>query len=361
MRVLVRDEAPATAGGGVIGHWVRLEGLGSGAGRRMVELFTSFGGWSATGPAGVDLVGDLGCLRRLAAILTFEGEAAGREIELALERYRTVPAIWRVGEWTLNLSEALVMGILNVTPDSFSDGGRYGEKVDAVAHAAAMLATGADIIDIGGESTRPGFQPVATEEEFRRVLPVIRALAGEGHPVISVDTTKVAVAEAALAAGAVILNDIWGLRQEPDLARVAAAHGSGLVLMHNRSEILADGDILADILGFLADGVELALRAGLGSEQLAIDPGFGFGKTLAQNLEVLRRLPELKVLGLPILVGTSRKSLIGRTLNLPVDQRLEGTAATVALAVAGGAKILRVHDVEPMRRVIRMTEAVLRG
>lgn len=361
MRILVRDEAPADFGGGAIGHWLRVVGLEPAALDRITQLFTGVGGWVANGPAGLDLVGDLGRLDRLAAVLTAEGETAGRELQATLQRYRSPAPIWHVGERELDLREALVMGILNVTPDSFSDGGRYEEITDAAARTAEMLATGADIIDIGGESTRPGFQPVSAEEELRRVRPVIQAIAGENGPVISVDTTKVAVAEAALAAGAVILNDIWGLRQEPDLARVAAAHGAGLVLMHNRVEVLVDGDILADIIGFLADAVELALRAGLEPDHLAVDPGFGFGKTLEQNLEVLRRLPELKVLGLPILVGTSRKSLIGRTLNLPVSDRLEGTAATVALAVAGGAKILRVHDVEPMRRVIRMTEAVLRG
>lgn len=261
----------------------------------------------------------------------------------------------------------LVMGILNVTPDSFSDGGLFFEPGRAVERAFQMVEEGADIIDLGGESTRPGvlppepgYDPVPPEEELRRILPVLEKLLLEKIPVpVSVDTTKAAVARRVLDAGAHLINDQRALRGDPAMAEVVAAYGVPVVLMHNRRGTDYT-DMMGEIVRYFRESMEIAERAGVDREKIIIDPGFGFGKTVEQNLEVLRRLGELACLGRPVLVGTSRKSMIGKTLNLPVDQRVEGTAATVALAIAGGADIVRVHDVKEMVRVVRMTDAVVR-
>jgi dihydropteroate synthase len=258
------------------------------------------------------------------------------------------------------------MGILNVTRDSFSDGGEYLDPGAAEARALAMVEEGADILDIGGESTRPGAAAVPAEEELRRVLPVVERLAGRVQAEISVDTTKAAVARACLEAGAAILNDVSGLTFEPELAQVAARHGATLVLMHIRgtpSTMQQDPqyeDVVAETMRFLRRQRQVALEAGVAPERVWIDPGFGFGKTAEHNLEILRRLREYTSIGASILIGTSRKSTIGRVLgDLPPDQRLEGTAATVAVAIASGARIIRVHDVREMARVARMTDAVV--
>ncbi len=273
-----------------------------------------------------------------------------------------------------------LMGILNVTPDSFSGDGLLsspGDEIErAVAQARAFLAAGADFLDVGGESTRPGSQPVAAEEEMRRVVPVIRALAAEfPDALISVDTYKAAVAEAALQAGACLVNDVWGLRADPDLAAVVARRGAAVVLMHNRSqpanvevrERLGAAyrgaeytDLLTDVRRDLMDSVELARRAGIPDDRIILDPGIGFGKTVEQNLELIDRLGEIRALGFPVLLGPSRKSFIGYTLDLPPDQRLEGTAAAVAVGVTRGADIVRVHDVAAMARVVKMTDAIVR-
>ena len=260
-----------------------------------------------------------------------------------------------VGERTL------VMGILNVTPDSFSDGGLYLDPGAALGRALEMVAEGADIVDVGGESTRPGHTPVTEEEELRRVLPVIEALAGSIRVPISVDTSKAAVARAALEAGAHMVNDVWGLQGDPLMAAVAAEAGAAVVAMHNKKEAVYAGPMMEEVVGFLAESARRAAAAGIPPERLVLDPGFGFGKTAEHNLEVLRRLPEVVALGYPVLVGTSRKSTIGKVLGLPVDRRLEGTAATVALAIAGGAALVRVHDVRAMSLVARMADAVVRG
>lgn len=253
-----------------------------------------------------------------------------------------------------------VMAILNLTPDSFSGDGWLGREDDAVAWAVAAEAVGADLLDVGGESTRPGHQPVAAAEEVARVVAVIQALARQVTIPISIDTSKAEVADAALTAGASIVNDVRGLTADPDLAAVVARSGAPVVVMH---DVPPDGrgDLISSVLRELSRRLDRALAAGISWEQLIIDPGFGFGKDWRQNLEMLRRLNELTVLGRPILSGTSRKSTIGRVLNVPVDDRLEGTAATVALSIVGGADIVRVHDVGPMVRVARMTDAVVRG
>jgi dihydropteroate synthase len=262
---------------------------------------------------------------------------------------------------TLRLGvKTLVMGILNVTPDSFSDGGRFYDPGLAFERAAHMVDEGADIIDLGGESTRPGYIAVETGEELARVIPVLRRLVDELPVPVSIDTTKPEVAREALEAGVHIINDQWGLRSEPAMAGLAAEYGAPLALMHNQQGN-SYRDLTGDLVEYFQESIRLAGEAGLARDRLIVDPGFGFGKTPAQNLELLRRLKELRCLGRPILVGTSRKSTIGKVLDLPVDQRLEGTAATVAVAIMNGADLVRVHDVKEMVRVARMTDAIVRG
>ena len=252
------------------------------------------------------------------------------------------------------------MGILNVTPDSFSDGGRYANADAAIARAREMIDEGADIIDLGGESTRPGHAPVSADEELRRVVPVLERLAPDCPVPISIDTTKSGVARRAVALGASIINDQWGLQGDAAMAGVAAERAVAVVAMHNQRGT-AYGDLMTDVVAFLRRSLERADEAGLGRDRVIVDPGFGFGKTPEQNLELLRRLGELGVLERPVLIGTSRKSMIGRVLpDTPPSERLEGTAATVALGIAFGASIVRVHDVRAMVRVARMADAVVR-
>ncbi|MCJ2128754.1 dihydropteroate synthase [Methylobacterium sp. E-045] len=256
----------------------------------------------------------------------------------------------------------LVMGILNVTPDSFSDGGRFEDVEAARSQADALVAEGAALVDIGGESTRPGHTPVSAEEEQARILPVIRDLAPRLAVPISVDTYKASTAAAALAAGARIVNDVWGLQREPDIARVAAAHGAPVMVMHNRETIDPAIDIVADMLRFFERSLEIARRAGIPDADIVLDPGIGFGKSWAQHLEALRRLPELKALGFPILVGVSRKSMLGRLHDAetkPVD-RLTGSLSSHVLAATLGADIVRVHDVAPHVDALRVVDAVMR-
>lgn len=254
----------------------------------------------------------------------------------------------------------LVMGILNVTPDSFSDGARFVDAERAVEYALAMVEEGADIIDLGGESTRPGHTPVTVEEELRRILPVLERLAPVCRVPISIDTTKAEVARRAVALGATLINDQQGLQGESDMAAVAAGLDVPVIAMHNQRGTAYD-DLMPDIIAWLRRSLARADEAGLGRERVIVDPGFGFGKTPVQNLEVLRRLAELKTLERPILIGTSRKSMIGHVLSgLSPADRLEGTAATVALGIAFGADIVRVHDVRAMTSVARMTDAVVR-
>ena len=253
-----------------------------------------------------------------------------------------------------------IMGILNITTDSFSGDGVGKDMETALARAKRLVAEGADIIDIGGESTRPDSRPVTPEEEINRVLPVIKMLSSEVDVPISIDTYKSGVARLALEAGANMINDVWGLRQDPELAHVAAERGVPLVITANQRDMQYD-NIMTTVVDSLVVGMNLALDAGVAWGNIIIDPGIGFGKTLEGNLEVLRRLSELKSLGRPILLGTSRKSMIGLVLDLPVDERLEGTAATVALGIANGADIIRVHDVLQMRRVATMADVIVRG
>ena len=253
-----------------------------------------------------------------------------------------------------------VMGVINVTPDSFSGDGLGGDVQAAVEQALQFEAEGADFLDIGAESTRPGHHSISETEEMERLLPSLEAVAVCVSIPISVDTWKSGVARAALNAGASIVNDVWGLQADPDMAEMVAGHGAGLIVMHNQRGHHYD-NLLEDITRGLRKSVDSALGAGVPRENLIVDPGIGFGKTADQNIEVLRNLRRLRELELPVLVGTSRKSTIGRLLGLPPDQRIEGTAASVALAIAGGADVVRVHDVQAMTRVCRVTDAIVRG
>ena len=252
-----------------------------------------------------------------------------------------------------------VMGIINVTPDSFSGDGLAGDVPAIVDLALRFEEDGADILDLGAESTRPGHQPVSADEELDRLMPALEAVAAAVHIPISVDTYKAPVARAAFESGARIVNDVWGLRADPDLARVAAEAGAGLVLMHNQNGTQY-ADLMPEVVQGLRDSVNHALESGVAESNLVVDPGIGFGKTADQNLQVLKKLDRLKTLGYPLLVGTSRKSTLGLLLDLPPEQRMEATAATVALAIAGGADIVRVHDVKEMARVCRVSDAVVR-
>ena len=264
-----------------------------------------------------------------------------------------------------------VMAIVNVSPDSFSGDGTSDAET-SVGQACRFVDEGADILDVGGESTRPGFSLITTEEEIRRVVPVIEQLAPKINVPISIDSSKYEVAQQALAAGASILNDQWGLKTEPRLAELAAMRNALIILMSNQRDIgsydagigrdtAAYNDVMTEVITSLRKSVAVAQRAGVPKENIVIDPGIGFGKTWQQDIEIIRHLRELKVLGLPILVGTSRKSLIKMVLNLPANQRVEGTAATVAISIANGADIVRVHDVKQMARVCKMTDAIVRG
>jgi dihydropteroate synthase len=266
-----------------------------------------------------------------------------------------IPFLPRLGKKTL------VMGILNVTPDSFSDGGRFAAIDAALAQADVLLEEGADILDIGGESTRPGATVVPLDEEIRRVLPPIEQILAR-HPgaVISIDTYKAGTADAALKAGARIVNDVWGLQREPDIARVAAAHGAPVIVMHNRQTIDETLDVVEDMKAWFARSIEIAHAAGIPDDRIVLDPGVGFGKTFEQNLQAVARLPEIKALGYPVLMGTSRKSLIG-ILNdnkLAPKDRIHGTIASNAAAILLGADIVRVHDVRAHIEAARVVEAI---
>jgi len=282
------------------------------------------------------------------------------------KKYRLI-----VGRRTIVLGErTLVMGVLNVTPDSFSDGGEFFRAADAVKAALAMERAGADILDIGAESTRPGSTGISGEEELERLLPVLQGLRGRLKIPISIDTQKVRVAEMAIGAGAEMLNDISGLKTDPKIAGVAARFGVPLILMHMRGTPRTmqrkpwAKDVVKDVLSGLRDSMAIARRAGVRTSQIILDPGIGFGKSFAQNYELLAKLPAIAKLGYPLLVGTSRKGFLGATLarngkSLPVDKRIWGTAATLAASILQGAHIVRVHDVEEMVQVAKVTDCLL--
>lgn len=289
-----------------------------------------------------------------------------KEIEMVLQ-YKNTP-LYRMYRWkdrTLEIADgrSLVMGILNLTPDSFSDGGKFNRLDAALRHLEAMQADGADIIDIGAESTRPygGAARVSAEEEMDRLLPVLAKLLPHCSAPVSVDTYKPQVAEAALQAGAHIVNDIWGLQLDAAMARVAARHSAPVVVMHNQAEPVYPGGVLPGVLAFLRRSVEIGIENGVARENIIVDPGIGFAKTCAQNLALLREIDQLGALGCPVLLGASRKRFIGQTLDLSVEERLEGTMAAAALGRMKGVHIHRVHDVKAVKRMLRMLDTMMRS
>ncbi len=263
----------------------------------------------------------------------------------------------RLGKWEFDENRVEIMGILNVTPDSFSDGGKFNDIERAMKQAEKMIKEGAAIIDVGGESTRPGFHAVSAEEEIERVVPVIRAIKDKFDILVSVDTYKARTAEEAIKAGADIINDVWGFKRDKDIAAVAAKYNTPCILMHNR-EVAEYEAFVEDVLSDLQESVDIALAAGVPKENIILDPGVGFAKTLEQNLIITREVARLRELGYPVLLATSRKSMIGLTLDEDKDHRLEGTIATSCIAVTAGCQFVRVHDVIENRRAIRMMEAI---
>lgn len=268
-------------------------------------------------------------------------------------------AVMRIGNKDfMTEGKTYVMGILNVTPDSFSDGGKWNDKDRALFHVEEMLKEGMDILDIGGESTRPGYTLLSEEEEISRVVPMIEEIKKEFDVPVSLDTYKSGVAAAGIAAGADLINDIWGLKYDEKMASLIAKSGLPCCLMHNRREAVYK-DFLQDVAADLAETLHIAEKAGIDEDRIILDPGVGFAKSYEQNLQVINGMDSLKVLGCPLLLGTSRKSVIGLTLNLPASERVEGTLATSVLAVIKGCMFVRVHDVKENVRAIRMTEAIL--
>ena len=266
-----------------------------------------------------------------------------------------------IGNKNFKLGEkTYIMGILNITPDSFSDGGKFNSKDEALKQVEKLIKEGADIIDVGGESTRPNHIPVSEEEEARRVVPIIKIIKENFDIPITIDTYKGSVAEAAIKAGADLINDVWGFKKDPYMKEVAAKYNVPCCLMHNRFNSEYSKDLIEEIKSDLKESIELALEAGVKKENIILDPGIGFVKTYEENLETMDRLEELMDLGYPMLLGTSRKSMIGTALNLPVDQRVEGTVATTAIGIVNGCDFIRVHDVKENSRVAKMTDALVR-
>ncbi|WP_068986611.1 MULTISPECIES: dihydropteroate synthase [Lysinibacillus] len=274
-----------------------------------------------------------------------------------LEKYTTPLTINGI---TLDYTaETFVMGILNVTPDSFSDGGKYNSVETAVAQAKKMVAEGAKIIDVGGESTRPGYERISDEDEIARIVPVIQALAAEVPAVISVDTYKANVARAAIEAGAHIINDIWGAKADPEIAQVAADLNVPIILMHNRENTDYGTDFWVTAKADLEKSIAIAHNAGIPDHHIILDPGIGFAKTTAQNIEMMQHLEDLVAMGYPVLLATSRKSMIGHVLKLPVEERVEGTGATVVYGIEKGCHMIRVHDVREMARATYMADILV--
>lgn len=270
---------------------------------------------------------------------------------------RTIP--YNGGSLELG-KKTLVMGILNCTPDSFSDGGRWFDLDKAVEHALTMEREGADIIDIGGESTRPGSDAVSAQEEMDRVIPVIKALKGKLKIPMSIDSYKAVTAKAALDAGAHIINDVWGLQRDPDMAKVGAEYKCPIIVMHNKTEAKYN-NFMGEVMAFLSHSIDLGLQAGCTKQQFIVDPGFGFGKEREHNLILTKHLQEFSALGVPVLMAASRKKTVGLVLDAPVDQRLEGDAAVTAISIARGADIIRVHDVQEMTKVAKMADAIAKA
>lgn len=265
----------------------------------------------------------------------------------------------KIGNKEFKLGErTYVMGILNATPDSFSDGGKFNEVELALKRVEEMISQGADIIDVGGESTRPGFTVVEADDEINRVVPVIKAIKEKFDITVSIDTYKAKTAEAAIKAGADIINDVWGFKKDKDMAAVAAKYDVQCILMHNREDKPYE-NLMEDVKSDLEESIKIAMDAGVKKENIILDPGIGFAKTYEENLMVMKNLKEIRDLGYPVLLGTSRKSMIGNALNLPVDQRVEGTVATTVMGIMAGCEFVRVHDVLENKRACVMTDTIL--
>lgn len=358
---------------------IKLENLKSPAANILKQEMLSLGGDIAASKYAINvaspksdvlIMGNVNQIKRLIKklrIQPFGLKEVAEELQIILKNYEASNAnrFIRCRDKMLPLgSSTLIMGILNATPDSFSDGGLFLSPEKAIAHAKKMVADGANIIDVGGESTRPGSESIGIDEELNRTIPIIEKLKSELDTVISVDTYKPEVAKVALEAGAHMINDITGLNADSRLAELISQYQAAAVLMHIKGrpkEMQVKPhyeSLISEVIAYLRKSIQLAEKAGIGSGQIIIDPGIGFGKTREHNLEILKNLISLKSLGKPILVGTSRKSFIGKTLDLPVDDRLEGTTATVAISIANGADIVRVHDVKAIKRVAQMTDAI---
>lgn len=282
-------------------------------------------------------------------------EVVGESIYLMLEHYKKTPINGQI----LNFGEeTYIMGILNITPDSFSDGGKFNSVDNAVRHAKKMIEEGAKIIDVGGESTRPGYTPVDIQDEINRVVPVIKAIKADCDVLISIDTFKSAVAKAAIEAGADIINDIWGAQYDNAIAKVAAQYKVPIILMHNRKEEYTGDDLWSAVQADLMHSIQITLDAGVVQEQIWLDPGIGFGKTHEQNIQMMRHLPKLVDMGYPVLLATSRKRMIGTILDLPVEERMEGTGASCCYGVDKGCHAVRVHDIKPIARMMKMMDAL---
>lgn len=254
----------------------------------------------------------------------------------------------------------LIMGILNITPDSFSDGGDFVDIDNAINHAKEMISNGADIIDIGGESSRPGHKNITTDEELNRIIPVVKRLSSETEAIISLDTIRAEVAEEGIKNGGHIINDIWGLQRDLDMAKVAAKYKVPVVIMHNQDGTNYN-NMIEDIKDFFKKSLIIAKQAGISDDMIILDPGIGFGKTSEQNIELMSQLDTIKTIGYPVLLGTSRKSMLGKILDLPPKERMEGTLATTVLGIAQGMDIVRVHDVTENLRAAKVTDAIIRG
>ena len=331
--------------------------------QRFVALFEACGGTALAHQDRLVLSGSEEIFHRFCARLESPASHALRQAIRSLLQPIPRERVWRCRDRTWSLERTGIMGVVNVTPDSFSDGGRYFEHSRALEHALQLMEDGADILDIGGESSRPGAAPVPLAEELRRVIPLVEALASQTSVLISVDTTKARVAREALAAGAHIINDITAF-SDPEMAPTVAEFQAGVVLMHMQGtpQTMQHNphyeDVVGEIFDYLQERVRFAEGQGIPQDAIAVDPGIGFGKTLEHNLAILRRLDEFRSLGCPLVIGTSRKSFIGTLLDRPVNERLHGTSATVACAILRGANIVRVHDVREMKQVAVVTDAL---
>lgn len=354
---------------------IKLEGIATKDANLLKQTFLAKGGEVAVSRGTADLSVDYTDVLICATLKQYRMALA----QLKLQPWG-LPAIARIVEsliteatessgiqseenWWVKSDRTMVMGILNLTPDSFSDGGKYNQYDAALRHAEEMIREGADIIDVGAESTRPygDAKKISAEEEMERLLPLLERLASVISVPISVDTYKAEVAAEAVKRGARMINDIWGLQYDSKMAKVASTYNIPIVIMHNQEGTTYTRCIMSHICEYLYRSVEIAMQAGIPRENLIIDPGIGFGKTPKQNLQVMSRLEELKAIGCPILLGTSRKRFIGEVLDLPVEERVEGTGATIAVGITKGVSIVRVHDVKAAVRVAKMTDAMIRS